>query len=161
MAQPTQKIPGPDHPITVEVNPARVLVKLGDTVIADTTRAQVLRESTYPAVQYIPREEVDFAALARTEHHTYCPYKGNASYYSLTPAGSAGDKSGWTLAASTDGRFSKRLPLLFNEFTVVEADPKAHAARTFTVGARDLAAGSCPVRSGVAQLGPGSGSDRR
>ncbi|MEV8609642.1 DUF427 domain-containing protein [Amycolatopsis sp. NPDC051373] len=97
MSQATQqKIPGPDHPITVEVNPARVLVKLGDTVIADTTRAQVLRESTYPAVQYIPREDVDFAALARTEHHTYCPYKGNASYYSLTPAGSAGDNAVWT-----------------------------------------------------------------
>ncbi|WIX80313.1 DUF427 domain-containing protein [Amycolatopsis carbonis] len=97
MSQATQqKIPGPNHPITVEVNPARVLVKLGDTVIADTTRAQVLRESTYPAVQYIPREDVDFAALARTEHHTYCPYKGNAAYYTLTSAGSAGDNAVWT-----------------------------------------------------------------
>ncbi|MFI5605665.1 DUF427 domain-containing protein [Amycolatopsis sp. NPDC051903] len=96
MSQAVPKIPGPDHPITVEVNPSRVVVKLGDAVIADTTRAQVLRESTYPAVQYIPREDVDFTALARTEHQTYCPYKGDASYYSLTAAGSDGDNAVWT-----------------------------------------------------------------
>ncbi|QRP45655.1 DUF427 domain-containing protein [Amycolatopsis sp. FDAARGOS 1241] len=96
MSQAAQKIPGPDHPITVEPNAARVVVKLGDAVIADTTRAQVLREAGYPAVQYIPREDVDFSALARTEHHTYCPYKGDASYYSLPAVGSAGDNAVWT-----------------------------------------------------------------
>ncbi|HWD01036.1 MAG TPA: DUF427 domain-containing protein [Amycolatopsis sp.] len=96
MSQAVQKIPGPDHPITVEPNPARVVVKFGDTVVADTTRAQVLRESSYPAVQYIPREDVDLTAFARTDHHTYCPYKGNASYYSFTPAGIEGANVVWT-----------------------------------------------------------------
>jgi hypothetical protein len=46
------------------------------------------------------------------------------------------DKSGWMLAKSTEGRFSVRLPLKFNDFTVTEADPNAPAARTYTVGAR-------------------------
>jgi hypothetical protein len=46
------------------------------------------------------------------------------------------DKSGWMLARSTEGRFSVRLPLKFNDFTVTETDPNAPAARTYTVGAR-------------------------
>ncbi|WP_020663262.1 DUF427 domain-containing protein [Amycolatopsis benzoatilytica] len=83
---PQQLIPGPDHPITVEQNPARVVVKAGGQVIASTTRAQVLREASYPPVQYIPLEDVDAAVLSRTEHQTYCPYKGEASYYTLTAA---------------------------------------------------------------------------
>ncbi|WP_406640185.1 DUF427 domain-containing protein [Amycolatopsis sp. WGS_07] len=81
---PDKLIPGPDHPITVEPNPARVVVKAGDRTVADTTRAQVLREASYPPVQYIPLEDVDLAMLSPTEHRTHCPYKGDASYYSLT-----------------------------------------------------------------------------
>jgi len=81
---PQQLIPGPDHPITVEPNPARVVVKAAGQVIASTTRAQVLREASYPAVQYIPLADVAEGVLERTEHHTYCPYKGEASYYTLT-----------------------------------------------------------------------------
>ncbi|GAA3585635.1 DUF427 domain-containing protein [Amycolatopsis ultiminotia] len=80
---PEPKIPGPDHPITVEPNPARVVVRAGDRIVAETERAQVLREANYPPVQYIPLEDVDTSVLSRTEHHTYCPYKGEAAYYSL------------------------------------------------------------------------------
>ncbi|MBB4686845.1 DUF427 domain-containing protein [Amycolatopsis jiangsuensis] len=80
---PKQKTPGPDHPITVEPNPARVVVRAGDRIVAETTRAQVLREANYPPVQYIPLEDVDAAVLSRTDHHTYCPYKGDAGYFSL------------------------------------------------------------------------------
>ncbi|MFB6722047.1 DUF427 domain-containing protein [Kribbella sp. NPDC056345] len=94
MAQ--KKIPGPDHPITVAKNPDRVVVKLGDQVLADTRDALSLQESTYPAVQYIPRDDVDFTLLERTEHSTYCPYKGDASYYSILPAGETGVNAVWT-----------------------------------------------------------------
>ena len=88
--------PGPDHPITVGKNPDRVVVKLGDQVIADTRDALSLQEATYPAVQYIPRKDVDFTVLERTDHATYCPYKGDASYYSVLPAGADGVNAVWT-----------------------------------------------------------------
>jgi len=91
-----KKIPGPDHPITVGKNPDRVVVKAGDQVIADTRDALSLQEASYPAVQYIPREDVDLTLLERTEHQTYCPYKGDASYYSVLPAGGAGVNAVWT-----------------------------------------------------------------
>lgn len=77
------KTPGPDHPITVEKNPARVTVRVGDQVVADTTAALVLQESDYPPVQYIPLADVDAAAIKATDTSTYCPYKGDASYYTL------------------------------------------------------------------------------
>jgi uncharacterized protein (DUF427 family) len=76
--------PGPDHPITIEPNPARVTVRVGDRVIADTTAALNLRESTYPAMPYIPLADVDQTVLRATDTSTYCPYKGDAAYYSLT-----------------------------------------------------------------------------
>jgi uncharacterized protein (DUF427 family) len=90
------KIPGPDHPITVEKNPDRVVVKVGGQVIADTRDALSLQEASYPAVQYIPRKDVDLTALERTDHTTYCPYKGEAAYYSLLPAGERGTNAVWT-----------------------------------------------------------------
>ncbi len=80
------KIPGPDHPISIQHNPARVVVSCAGRVIADTRNALTLREADYPAVQYIPREDVDLSQLERTDHTTYCPYKGDCSYYSV-PAG--------------------------------------------------------------------------
>src|SRR4051812_1455310 len=76
------RIPGPDHPITVEPCSSRVVVKLGDVVIADTTNALTLREANYPAVQYIPRRDANMALLEASTHGTYCPYKGDASYLS-------------------------------------------------------------------------------
>ncbi len=90
------KTPGPDHPITVQKNPARVTVRVGDQVVADTTAALVLQESNYPPVQYVPLADVDPAAVKPTDTSTYCPYKGDASYYSLvTPAGELKDAV-WT-----------------------------------------------------------------
>jgi uncharacterized protein (DUF427 family) len=77
------KLPGPDHPITIESNPKRVVVRLGARTLADSTRALTLRESSYSPVQYIPRADVDMSALSRTAHSTHCPYKGDASYYSI------------------------------------------------------------------------------
>ncbi|MCU1647850.1 MAG: hypothetical protein JWN03_8125 [Nocardia sp.] len=80
------KIPGPDHPITVEKTGQRVTARVGGHLIADSTRALTLREANYPPVQYIPIEDVDPALLAASATQTYCPYKGDASYYSVVLA---------------------------------------------------------------------------
>jgi uncharacterized protein (DUF427 family) len=53
------KIPGPDHPITIERNPAGIVVSVAGRIVADTREALTLREAAYPAVQYIPRKDVD------------------------------------------------------------------------------------------------------
>ena len=90
------KTPGPDHPITVEKNPARVTVRVGDQVVADTTAALVLQESDYPAVQYIPLADVDPAHITPTDTSTYCPYKGDASYYTLVTAAGEHVDAVWT-----------------------------------------------------------------
>ena len=79
--------PGPDHPITVTPNPARIVVTVAGKVVADTRRALTLQESTYPAVQYIPIDDVDRSLLERTGTATYCPFKGDASYYSIPVGG--------------------------------------------------------------------------
>ncbi len=83
------QIPGPDHPITLTRNPRRVRVRFGGQIVAETTRALTLQEANYPPVQYIPREDADMSAFTRTAHHTHCPYKGDASYFTL----SAGDRT--------------------------------------------------------------------
>jgi uncharacterized protein (DUF427 family) len=80
----TVKIPDASHPITVTPTPGWVTVRLGGTVIARTDRALSLAESSYPVVQYIPLADVDQSRLERTGTQTYCPYKGDASYYSVT-----------------------------------------------------------------------------
>lgn len=93
------KTPGPDHPITVEKNPARVVVRVGDQVVADTTAALVLRESNYPPAQYIPLADVDPALIKPTDTSTYCPFKGDASYYTLVTASGELTDAVWTYRA--------------------------------------------------------------
>src|SRR5258708_16569521 len=73
MPDKPMKIPGPDHPISIEANRSRVVVKVGGKIIADASNALTLREASYPPVQYIPRRHVHMAALTRTEHPAYCP----------------------------------------------------------------------------------------
>ena len=96
MADKPIKFPGPNHPISIEGNPSRIVVTVGGKVIADTRDALTLREASYPAVQYIPRRDVDMAALTRSEHTTYCPYKGDASYYSIPAGGNRSLNAVWT-----------------------------------------------------------------
>jgi uncharacterized protein (DUF427 family) len=92
----TAKVPGPDHPITIEPNVHRVVVKVAGHVVADTRDALTLREAKYPAVQYIPRKDVDVTLLERSTHATYCPYKGDASYYSIPVGGDRSLNAVWT-----------------------------------------------------------------
>jgi uncharacterized protein (DUF427 family) len=99
MPERTVKTPGPDHPILIEPNPRRVTVRLNGAVLADTTEALTLREANYPAVQYIPRKDVDMAALVRSDTHTYCPYKGEAAYFSIPGGGARSRDAIWTYEA--------------------------------------------------------------
>lgn len=91
--------PGPDHPITIERNPARVVVSAGGRVIADSVEALTLREAGLPPVQYIPRRDVDMSQLRRTDHATYCPYKGDCAYYSIPCGGERSVNAVWTYEA--------------------------------------------------------------
>ena len=93
------KQPGPDHPITIEANPARVVVSVAGRVLADTQDALTLREAGYRPVQYIPRSDVDVSLLAPTDHATYCPYKGDCSYYSIPTGGEKSVNAVWTYKA--------------------------------------------------------------
>ena len=100
MPEKTQRVPGPDHPITIERNPTRITVSVGGRVVADTRDALTLREASYPPVQYIPRKDVDMSLLERTQHSTYCPYKGDASYYSILNGGAKSVNAVWTYEAA-------------------------------------------------------------
>jgi uncharacterized protein (DUF427 family) len=96
------KIPGPDHPITIEASPLRVIVKAGGRVIVDTTEALSLREASYPEVLYVPRKDVDMTQLERTAHTTYCPYKGECSYYSIASGGQKSANAVWSYESPYD-----------------------------------------------------------
>jgi uncharacterized protein (DUF427 family) len=95
----TVKIPGPDHPITIERNPARIVVTVAGRIVADTREALMLREAHYPPVQYIPRSDVDMTLLERTDHATYCPYKGDCAYFSIPLGGERATNAVWSYEA--------------------------------------------------------------
>jgi uncharacterized protein (DUF427 family) len=96
MADKVVKIPGPDHPISIETNPSHIVVKIAGKIIADTSAALTLRETSYPPVQYVPRQDVDMTALTRSEHTSFCPYKGDASYYDIPAGGDRSRNAVWT-----------------------------------------------------------------
>ncbi len=102
MTTRTTLIPGADHPIAIARNPQRVTVTQGGKVIADTTEALTLREASYPPVQYIPRKDADMAALARSTTTSWCPYKGEASYYSIPAGGEGSVDAIWSYEAPHD-----------------------------------------------------------
>ena len=99
MTEKTVKIPGPDHPITITPTKGRVTVVVKGRRVADTRAALTLKEAAYPAVQYIPRKDVDQAQLLRTSHHTYCPYKGDCAYFSIPGGGERSVNAVWTYEA--------------------------------------------------------------
>lgn len=113
MTQRTIRMPGPDHPITIAPNPRRVVVTVGGSVIADSTAALELKEADYPAVQYIPRKDVDMAALSRSEHGTYCPYKGEATYFSIPAGGQRSVNAVWSYEAPHDSAMEIKDHLAF------------------------------------------------
>jgi uncharacterized protein (DUF427 family) len=89
-------VPSASHPITIQPNPARVVVTVCGTTVADTTRALTLREASYRAVEYIPRADVDMAVLEPSDHQTYCPFKGDCAYFSVVTGDGTVDNAVWT-----------------------------------------------------------------
>ena len=93
---PVMKKPGPDHPITIEKNPLRVRVVLGGVIVAETTNALTLREASYPPVQYVPREDIVADLFGKSERRSHCPYKGDASYYTISAGGLVRRDAAWS-----------------------------------------------------------------
>ncbi len=94
--------PGHAHSITIEKNLNRVTVAFHGTVIADTQQALVLKEGLLPPATYIPREDVNMPYLQRTDHSTHCPFKGDASYFSVCVDDKIADNAVWTYEAPID-----------------------------------------------------------
>ena len=90
------KVPSPDHPITISPVEGKVRVAVAGRTVAESTRALRLEEKGYPAVYYLPRNDADMSLLIRTTHYTYCPYKGDCSYYSISIGGSRSENDVWT-----------------------------------------------------------------
>ena len=118
-------VPGPDHPITIEHNPNRVVVSAGGRVIADTANALTLREAGYPPVHYIPRDDADMALLEPTDHTTYCPYKGDCSYFSIAIDGERLVNAAWTyqMPFPAVSPIGGRLAFYENRVDVIEEQP--------------------------------------
>jgi uncharacterized protein (DUF427 family) len=88
------------HPITVTPTGKHVTVAVNGEVVAETDNALTLQESTYPAVQYIPKADVVQSVLRDSDTETYCPFKGEASYHHVvTSAGDTVEDAIWTYAA--------------------------------------------------------------
>src|SRR5271154_3352406 len=90
------KLPGPDHPISIDLSPSHVVVAVAGIEVVNSKNALILREANYPPVLYIPRNDADMSLLQRTEHSTYCPYKGDCSYYSISIGGAKSINAVWT-----------------------------------------------------------------
>ena len=90
------KIPGPDHPITISLVEGKVRVTVAGKIVAESTRALLLEEKGYPPVYYLSRNDADMSLLVRTTHYTYCPYKGDCTYYSIPGGGAKSEYAVWT-----------------------------------------------------------------
>jgi uncharacterized protein (DUF427 family) len=90
------KIPGPDHPITISRAEGKVRVTVAERIIVESARALRLEEKGYPPIYYLPRNDADMSLLLRTTHYTYCPYKGDCTYYSIPIGGAKSEYAVWT-----------------------------------------------------------------
>jgi uncharacterized protein (DUF427 family) len=90
------KIPGPDHPIAISPVEGTVRVTVAGRIVAESTRALRLEEKGYPPAYYLPRKDMDMSLFVRTTHYTYCPYKGDCTYYSIPIGGVKSEYAMWT-----------------------------------------------------------------
>jgi uncharacterized protein (DUF427 family) len=90
------KIPGPDHPITIAPFQGTVRVSVAGNTVAESDQVLVLEEKGYPPVYYFPRSSADMSLLLRTKHYSYCPYKGDCTYYSIPVGGEKSEYAVWT-----------------------------------------------------------------
>lgn len=73
----------PDYRVDLEPNAERVCVRFNGEIVADSTKTLVVRETKHDPVVYVPRADVRFDLLEATDHATFCPFKGEASYWTL------------------------------------------------------------------------------
>jgi uncharacterized protein (DUF427 family) len=146
------KTPGPDHPITIEPYPRRVRVDFSGHRIADSDDVLVLREAGYKPVYYFPRDAVAMDYLARTDRRTYCPYKGDASYYTLAMDGHIEENAVWTYETPYDfmSPIAGRLAFYPDKVTISEAE-REHSAEEV----------SQEIREAVLHTDSGAGSSQR
>jgi uncharacterized protein (DUF427 family) len=90
------RIPGPDHPITISPAEGKLRVTVAGRIVAESTRGLRLEEKGYPSVYYLSRSDADMSLLVRTTHYTYCPYKGDCTYYSIPIGGAKSEYAVWT-----------------------------------------------------------------
>ena len=90
------RIPGPDHPITISPAQGKMRVTVAGRIVAESAQALRLEEKGHPPVYYLPRNDTDMSLLVRTKHDTYCPYKGDCTYYSIPTGGSKSENAVWT-----------------------------------------------------------------
>jgi uncharacterized protein (DUF427 family) len=119
------KIPGPDHPITIKPAAERVRVTFNGKVVADTRRALVMQEAAYKPVFYIPREDAQMAAFERTAHSTMCPYKGDASYYTIKVGDRVAENAIWSYESpySAVAEIANHLAFYPDRVDAIEATP--------------------------------------
>ncbi|PXW35871.1 UNVERIFIED_CONTAM: uncharacterized protein (DUF427 family) [Williamsia faeni] len=98
----TRLIPDDTHPITVEPTAGQVRIRSGDTIVADTAKSLTLQEASYPPVAYIPLTAVDPSLLRHSDTETYCPYKGDATYYDLVTPDGVIEDAAWTYTEPYD-----------------------------------------------------------
>ena len=125
MATRSVKLPGPDHPIAIAPHSARVVVTVGGRVVADSQDALALREAGYPPVLYLPWDDVDLTQLERSNHATYCPYKGDAAYYGIPAGGERSANAVWTYEAPYDAvsPIKDRLAFYPNRVDAIDEQP--------------------------------------
>ncbi len=121
------KLPGPDHPITIEAAAGRWRARFAGHVIADSANAVILREADYPLVIYFPREDVAMEYMSRTDRGTHCPYKGDASYFTIVMDGQFAENSVWSYETPFPAMeaIADRLAFYTNKIEVYEVDDAA------------------------------------
>jgi len=102
MPEKQVKIPGPDHPVTIAPNPHRVIIWIGGRIVADSRHALTLSEAGYAPVEYLPRSDAEMTMFERSDHSTWCPYKGDCSYFHIPLGGDRAKNAIWSYETPLD-----------------------------------------------------------
>ena len=101
------RIEGPAHKLLMHEFPRRIRATFGGQTVVDTTRAVLLHETGLPPQVYVPIEDIRADLIQPTEHHTYCPFKGTASYWTVTVEQGQQTRSPRTRSGPTRSRTPK------------------------------------------------------
>ena len=91
------------HVLAITPHPGRVVVFFAGRAVVDTTQALDLAEGAMRPVLYVPRQDADMSAFVRTARHTHCPFKGDASYFTLKVEGREAQNAVWTYETPLPG----------------------------------------------------------